>query len=70
MARSKSISTIDAEISKVESKLIKVQARYDSLAAQLLELQQKKKEYEANRVMDAFRKSGKSLDELLTFLEV
>lgn len=70
MARTKSISTIEAEISKTEKDLARAQARYDSLAAHLLELQQKKKDYEAKQVMDAFHKSGKSLDELLTFLEV
>lgn len=70
MARMKSISSIEKEISKVEAELEKVQERYDSLAAQLLELQNQKKEYEAKIVMDAFRKSGKSMEELMTFLNV
>ena len=70
MARMRSISSIEAEIAKIEAELVKVQAKYDSLAARLLELQQQKKDYEAKRIMDAFHKSGKSLQELMTFLEV
>ncbi len=70
MARMKSISSIEAEITKIEAELVKAQEKYDSLAARLLELQQQKKDYEAKQVMDAFSKSGKSLQELMTFLEV
>lgn len=70
MARMRSISSIEAEINKVEAELVKVQEKYDSLAARLLELQQLKGDYEAKQVMDAFRKSGKSLQELMTFLDV
>ena len=70
MARMRSISSIETEIAKVESDLIKVQAKYDSLAARLLELQQLKKEHEAKQIMDAFHKSGKSLQELMMFLDV
>jgi uncharacterized coiled-coil protein SlyX len=43
MARTKSITSIDAEIAKVEKDLVKAQAHYDALAAKLLELQQQKK---------------------------
>lgn len=70
MARMRSISSIETEIAKVEADLVKVQEKYDGLAARLLELQQLKKDYEAKQIMDAFRKSGKSLQELMTFLEV
>ena len=70
MARMKSISSIETEIAKVEAALAKVQEKYDSLAARLLELQKLKKDYEAKQIMEAFQKSGKSLQELMTFLEV
>jgi len=70
MARTRSISSIDAEISKVEKELAKAQERVDNLAAKLLELQKTKQEHEVKQVMDAFRKSGKTLQELLTFLDV
>ena len=70
MARMRSISSIETEISKVESDLLKAQERGDSLSARLLELQKTKQEIEAKKVMDVFRKSGKSIQELMTFLEV
>lgn len=70
MARMRSISSIEKEISKVESDLLKAQERVDSLSARLLELQKTKQEIEAKKIMEAFRKSGKSIQELMTFLEV
>lgn len=70
MARTRSISSIEQEISKVEAELVKAQKKCDSLSAQLLELQKLKQEQETKKIMDAFRKSGKSMNELLTFLDV
>ena len=70
MARMKSISTIEAELRKAEADLQKAQEKVDILSARVLELQQKKQEYEARQIMDAYKKSGKSLEELLTFLNV
>ena len=70
MARMKSISSIEKEISKITTELEKAQERCDVLSAQLLALQNQKQEAEAKQVMDAFRKSGKSMEELMTFLNV
>ena len=70
MARMRSISSIETEISKAEAELAKVEEKYNALTDRLLELQQLKSEYEAKQVMEAFRKSGKSLEELMTFLDV
>ena len=70
MARVRSIKSIETEISKVEAELIKAQEKCDALSARLLELQKTKQEIEARQVMDAFRKSGKSMQELMTFLEI
>ncbi|RGW18847.1 hypothetical protein [Mediterraneibacter gnavus] len=70
MARTRSITSIEAEISKVSSELKQAQERADALSQRLLELQQMREAYESKQVMEAFRKSGKSLQELLTFLDV
>lgn len=70
MARKRSISSIDAEIKTVEAELTKAQEKCDALSNQLMELQKLKQEYEAQQIMEAFRKSGKSLQELMTFLDV
>ena len=70
MARSKSISTIDNEISKITDAIIKLRRKEELLTEKLQSLQNQKKDYEVKQVMDAFQKSGKSLQELLTFLQV
>lgn len=69
MARTRSISSIDAEIAKIEEELIKVRKKQESLEDELLKLQKTKQEIETRQVMDAFRKSGKSMRELMIFLE-
>ena len=70
MARTRSITSIEAEISKFSSELKQAQEKADALSQRLLELQQMREAYESKQVMEAFRKSGKSLQELLTFLDV
>lgn len=70
MARTKSINSIETEITKITSELRKLQEKQDALSDRLLELQKQKKDYEAKQVMEAFQKSGRSLQELMTFLDV
>lgn len=70
MARTRSISSIEAEITKVDAELKKTKEKVDALTEQLLRLQQLKQDYEAKQIMEAFHKSGKSLQELLTFLDI
>jgi phage shock protein A len=69
MARMKSITSIDAGISKVEKEIQQTKARYDKLTGELEKLQNEKRDYEAKTIMDAFIRSGKSLDEVMTFLQ-
>ena len=47
----------------------KLQDRYDKLAEKLKGLQEQKRRYEADALMDAYLKSGESLDEVMTFLK-
>lgn len=47
----------------------KLQDRYDKLANQLKELEEQKRRAEADVIMDAYLRSGKSLDEIMTFLK-
>lgn len=69
MARTRSISSIDSEIQKIEDELIKVRKKQETLEETLLKFQKVKQEIETKQVMDAFKKSGKSMRELLIFLE-
>ena len=69
-ARMRSISSIEAEIAKLEAELNKAQEKVDIISAKLLKLQKQKQEHEARQIMEAYKKSGKSLQELMTFLDV
>ena len=46
----------------------KLQDRYDKLADKLKTLQDQKRRIEADAIMDAYTQSGKSFDEIMTFL--
>lgn len=69
MARKKSTESIDLEISKIKVEMSKLQDRYDKMSEKLKELQEQKWQHEADTIMDAYRHSGKSLDEVMTFLK-
>ena len=68
MARKKSTETVDIEIAKVKSDMSKLQDRYDKLADKLKALQDQKRKIEADAIMDAYLNSGKSFNEIMTFL--
>ncbi|MBR3244471.1 MAG: DUF4315 family protein [Parasporobacterium sp.] len=70
MPRTRSISSIEAEIAKAEAELNKAQEKVDAISAKMLKLQKQKQEHEARQIMEAYKKSGKSLQELMTFLDV
>lgn len=69
MARTRTITSINRDIQKVEDELTKVRSKQEDLESQLLELQNVKQEIETKQIMDAFKKSGKSMHELMVFLE-
>ena len=68
MARKKTIEAIENEISKVKSDMSKQQNRYNKLAEKLEDLQKQKRRIEADTIMEAYLKSGKNFDEIMTFL--
>ena len=70
MSRMRTISSIEAELTEAEANLAKAQEKVDALAAKVLSLQKQKQEYEAKQIIDSYRKSGKALEELMTFLSV
>lgn len=67
MARKKTIEAIENEISKVKSDMSKLQNRYNKLAEKLEDLQKQKRRIEADTIMEAYLKSGKNFDEIMTF---
>ncbi len=68
MARKKSLESIEAEIFGITADMSKLQDKYDKLADKLKDLQEQKRRIEADFIMDAYVKSGKSFNELMTFL--
>lgn len=68
MPRNKSITSIDNRIKKVQEDLFKTKARLDKLAAELRGLEREKKFRQADAILQALSKSGKSLDDVLIFL--
>jgi len=69
MARKKSASSIETEISKVTSEMSKLQIKYDKLAEKLQTLQDQKRRRESEMIMEAYINSGKSLDAVMKFLK-
>lgn len=67
MPRNKSITSIDNRIKKVQEDLFKTKARLDKLTAELRGLEREKFR-QADAILQALSKSGKSLDDVLTFL--
>ena len=57
MARTRSISSIETEIEKVEAELVKAQEKVDAISTKLLKLQKQKQEYEERQIMEACKKA-------------
>lgn len=68
MARTRSIASIESEIQKTEAELSALSKKYDETAEWLKDLQKQKQDYENRQIIEAYRKSNKSLDEVMIFL--
>ena len=68
MARTRSIASIESEIQKTEAELSALSTKYDETAERLKDLQKQKQDYENRQIIEAYRKSNKSLDEVMIFL--
>ena len=66
--REKSTKEIDERIKKAEASLVKVKEREDAITKKILKLQKQKDMIEAEKIMKAFKRSGKSYSQLMTFL--
>ncbi len=68
MARMKTTASVDLKIEKVQSEIIKVQARYDALMVELEKLRAERIEVLGKTFAEAFAKSGRTEEEVMTFL--
>ncbi|MGM9767889.1 MAG: hypothetical protein ACI3Z0_05445 [Candidatus Cryptobacteroides sp.] len=70
MARKRSLSSIEADITKTETEYRKAQEKCRVLEDRLKHLRRDKDMIEGERIMEAFKKSGKTYRQLMTFLGV
>jgi len=68
MVRTRSIASIESEIHKTEAELSVLSQKYEKTADKLKALREQKQGYENRQIIEAFRESGKSLNEVLIFL--
>lgn len=68
MPRIKTVTAIDRQIEQVQADLIRAKARMDRLTAKLRELELERRQRQADVILAALSKSGKTLDDVLTFL--
>lgn len=68
MSKRRSTASIEREIAETKNQLKKVKARYDSLAEHLQNLDRQLELRRAEVLMAALSKSGKTMDDVLTFL--
>ena len=68
MPRIKTVDAIDRQIQQVQADLIRVKARMDRLTAELRGLELERRKRQADVFLVALAKSGKTLDDVFTFL--
>ena len=68
MARKRTISSIEKEIQKVKADLEKARGKVREIEAELEKLQDEKQEYEMKQMMDALQNSGKSIQDVMNFI--
>lgn len=69
MARVKSVAALEAEIEKTKASLESLRKRYESMNAKLKQLEEKRRNLDADSLISAFAKSGRSLEEVMNFLK-
>ncbi len=60
--------TIDEKIERAQNAVISAKERYDTAVNELKELQEKKKELQSRELLEAFRESNRSYEEVIAFL--
>jgi flagellar biosynthesis chaperone FliJ len=69
MARTKSNESLDEQIDKAKVRLEKAKAQYDSAAADLRKLLEERESRQQKLLIAAIKKSDKSFEDILRFLE-
>jgi len=68
MAKRKTVASIEKQIQLTQQRILVAKARYERLGEQLLALNKEKSLRQAELIVDAMNRSGKSMAEIMTFL--
>ena len=68
MPKHKTLAVLERRIEETQACLMRAKARYDRLTQELQALHIEHDRVRAETIHRAFKKSGKSMDELMTFL--
>ena len=69
MPKRKLIASIDAQIITCKNRIAKAKVRYDKLCDELRMLQAERDWVMSQKILTAMKKSGRSYDKLMTFLQ-
>lgn len=69
MSKRQSLPVLEKKIKETEKKLATAKQRYDRLGQQLSELNKQRNLLQAEMIVEALNKSGKTMRELMTFLK-
>lgn len=70
MSKRQSLPVLEKKIKETEKKLATAKQRYDRLGQQLSELNKQRNLLQAEMIVEALNKSGKTMRELMTFLNL
>ena len=69
MGRTRRTITLDEKIQSEEAALAALKSRYDAKAAEIEQLRKKKADADHKKLLDAFDKGDKTLEQVLTFIQ-
>lgn len=69
MTRKKSTASLESDLERIETEMIKTKERYEKLSAEYKNLRKEVELAEINEIMTAYKKSKKTRNELLAFLK-
>ena len=68
MPKRKSLASIEKQIKLTQQRLLKVKTRYEKFGVKLIELNKEKTLRQAEVIAEVMARSGKTMEELMTFL--
>lgn len=69
MSKRQSLPVLEKKIKETEKKLATAKQHYERIGKQLSELHQQRQMLQAEMIVEALNKSGKTMRELMTFLK-